>query len=151
MRQPIYIIEDFYGNILFSEERSGVVSVAAVGEESNNGLALCLGTLSDLDSCVEGSTGRDTYKDTFLLGKELCGSKCVLVGDRHYLVIYGGIKSVGNEAGADTLDLVRACFALGKNGRVGRLDSCNLNVGVLGLKELAYACNGSACTNACVK
>ena len=49
MRQPIYIIEDFYGNILFSEERSGVVSVAAVGEESNNGLALCLGTLSDLD------------------------------------------------------------------------------------------------------
>ena len=52
MRQPIYIIEDFYGNILFSEERSGVVSVAAVGEKRYDFFAGVFGTGGNLNGSL---------------------------------------------------------------------------------------------------
>ena len=53
--------------LLFLEKRSGEVTVARIGEERYDRLALVLGALCELDRCPQSSTGRDAYEYAFTM------------------------------------------------------------------------------------
>ena len=60
------------------------------------------------------------------------------------LVVDRGVEDLGDEVGADALDLVRAGGAAVEDRRLGRLDADDLHAGLAGLEHLADAGDGAA-------
>ena len=78
------------------------------------------------------------------MADQLAGGKSVLVGNGDDLVIDLGVQYIGHKACADALNLVRTGHALAQHGGGGRLDSHDLDGGVLALEILAHAGHGAA-------
>ena len=70
------------------------------------------------------------------------------LGDRDDLVDDLAIEDLGNEAGADALDIVRARLLAGQYGRVGRLDRDDARGGVALFEHLSNSRDGPAGANA---
>ena len=128
--------------MLFGEQGSGVIPVAAVGQEGHNNLPFVFRTLCQLDGAEQGRAGGDADGDAFLPCQELRGVKGVLAGSPEDLVVDPGVQDLRNEAGADTLDLVGARTAFGKNGGIIRLEGDDSDGRVL-LLEVFASCPGS--------
>ena len=128
-----------WGYSLFSKQRGGQVTVAGIGQQSNDLLACVLGALCQLQRSPDRSTGRDTHQNAFLVADETAGRKGILIGHGDDLIVDLGIQHIRHKARADALDLVRARNTLAQNGGGGGLDGDDLDVGVLLLEELARA------------
>ena len=70
----------------FSKQRGGQITVAGVGQQDNDGLALDLGTLGELDTGPDGSAGGDTDQHTLAVADKLAGGKGVVIFDGDDLV-----------------------------------------------------------------
>ena len=77
------------------------------------------------------------------------GFKCILVCDTNNFVVNLGVEYIRNEAGADTLNLMRAALAGGQYRGGIRLNSYYLDIRVLILQVLAGAGYGAAGAYAC--
>ena len=133
------------------EQRCGIVTVSAVRKQCHDRLAFIFRTLCKLQCCGKCRTGGNTGQDTFLLRKQLRCLKCVVICDLDDLIVNLGIQGIRYKACADSLDLVRACLALGKYRRSLRLYCYYLYLRLLGLQILTGAAQCSARTYACDK
>ena len=77
------------------------------------------------------------------------GFKCILVCYTNNFVVNLGVEYIRNEAGADTLNLMRAALAGGQYRGGIRLNSYYLDIRVLILQVLAGASYGAAGAYAC--
>ena len=77
------------------------------------------------------------------------GFKCILVCYTNNFVVNLGVEYIRNEAGADTLNLMRAALAGGQYRGGIRLNSYYLDIRVLILQVLAGAGYGAAGAYAC--
>ena len=133
-----------WGYSLFGKQRGGQVTVAGIGQQSNDLLACVLGALCQLQRSPDRSTGRDTHQNAFLVADQAAGGKGVVIFDGDDLVVDLGVQHVGDEACADALDLVGAGDAGGQHGGGLGLHGDYLDGGVLFLQELANAGDGAA-------
>ena len=78
------------------------------------------------------------------MADQLAGGESVLVGNGDDLVVDPGVQHVGHKASADALDLVGAGNTLAQHRRGGRLNSHDLDVGVLALEVVADTGHGAA-------
>ena len=78
------------------------------------------------------------------MADQLAGGKGVLVGNGDDLVIDLGVQHIGHKACADALNLVRTGHALAQHGGGGRLDSHDLDGGILALEILTHAGHSAA-------
>ena len=104
------------GIVLESVEHGREVTLAGIGQQHYNLLTFVLGTLGHLDGCEEGSTGRDTYEQTFALGNLTTCTDGIVVLYIEHLVDHIGIRGLGHEAGTDTLNLMRTALTTIEHG-----------------------------------
>ena len=136
---------------LFSKQRGGQVTVAGIGQQNNNGLALVFGTLCQLDASPHSSAGRNANQYALRMTNLFAGGKSVVVLNGDDFVIDLGVQNIGHKASANALDLVGTRLALAQNRAGSRLNSNNLYVGVLLFQVGANAGHGAAGANACHK
>jgi hypothetical protein len=93
---------------------------------------------------VDSGARGDANEDAFLFGEAAGHGEGFIVGDLNDLVDELGVEDLGDEAGADALDLVRAGLAAGEDGAVGGFHGDGPEVGVAGLHVLADPGEGSS-------
>ncbi len=126
------------------KERSRVVPVAAVGKERDDDFAGVLGFLRLFDSGGEGGTGGDADRDALGLREQFGGGEGLFAGGAVHFVVDGRVECLGDEPGADALDLMGARAALGQDRGVVRLDGDDLDGSLLLLQVFAGARDGAA-------
>src|SRR5205085_8079342 len=100
--------------------------------------------LRDDAACVKDRAGRNAAKDAFLLGKTMSAGGGFFIGYGHNPVEDSSIQHLGNETGADTLNLVHPRLSTGQNRRIGRLDNKQFHLFDLLLEYLAGTCSRAA-------
>jgi hypothetical protein len=96
-------------------------------------------TYAYLDGRRHRRAGADAHEHTLLSSHQSRSSDGLVRVDLHDLVDQRGVAVLGDEARADTLDLVGAGGATAEHGGLHRLNGHEVQVGVLGAQELA--CN----------
>ena len=113
------------------KKRGGVVAVAVVGQQGNNGLAAFSGRLaSSIAAWARRRT--DTGENTLPLRQQSSGGKGVVIGNADDFVVNVRVQHLGHKARADALNLVRAASTLGEYRTVGRLDGDDTEAGLAG-------------------
>ena len=97
--------------VLEGVEHRREIALASVWQQHDDALALVLWTLSHLNGSIEGSSGRDTYQQTFLLGYLATCADGIIVFYIKYLVNDISIVRLGNETSSDALNLVRTALS----------------------------------------
>ena len=100
-------------------------------------LALVFRPGGDLGGGAHVGAAGDAGDDALFLGQAARPLKGFFVGDLDHLVDERRVEVLGDEAGADALNLVRPGLAAGDDRRVGRLDGDRLEVRVLRLDDSA--------------
>ncbi len=103
--------------------------------------------MSNPKSNGSSSPGRDSDENTVQASEVAASRNSILERDVLDGVDYGGVVIARDEAGADTLDLMRPGGTAGKDGRSIGLDSDYLDVGFLFLEEFTGTGNSTARTD----
>ena len=135
---------------LLRNQRGGQVTVAGIRQQSYDNLAGVLRTLGQFNSSPQSSTGGNTYEQTLAVSELARGFKCILVCYTNNFVVNLGVGVHPDEAGADTLNLMRAALAGGQYRGGIRLNSYYLDIrGPDPFRVLAGAGYGAAGAYAC--
>eukprot|EP00128_Syssomonas_multiformis_P009023 Colp12_sorted_trinity150504_noHs@36007 len=118
------------------EQRGGEVALAEGGDDHDDVLSGVLRPAAHLDGGSDGCTGGDAHEDALLGGQGSGGGDGGVGVDLDDAVDEGGVAVLRDEAGADALDLVGTGRAAGQHRRLGGLHRNQLQIGVLGTKEL---------------
>ena len=121
------------------KERRGEITVAGVGQEGDDGLALVLGALGKLDARPDSRTGGNAHEHTLAMADKFSRSKGVVIRNGDDLVINAGIQHVRHKARTNALDLVRTRSALAQDRGGGGFHGDDLDSGLALLEELARA------------
>ena len=124
------------GSNINPETGGGEVTVAGVGQQDNDGLALVLGTLGELDTGPDGSAGGDTDQHALAVADKLAGGKGVVIFDGDDLVIDLGIKNVRHKARADAWILCAPATPLLRTGDEAGSTATTLTLGFCSLRNL---------------
>ena len=116
------------------KQRGGEIAVAGVGQQNDNGLAGVFRALGQLDGCPQRRAGGDADQHALAVPDLLAHGQggIVVLGDG--LIVDLGVQHIGDEAGADALDLVGAGDALAADGGGGGLHGHHLHGGILALQ-----------------
>ena len=106
-------------DLAVEEERQRHVALAAVGGDRDDPLALHLRPRRDVERGGDRGARRDADQEPFAGRNLVRHLERVLVRDRDRLVDHRAVEDVGDKAGADSLDLVRARLATAQ-GRPSR-------------------------------
>lgn len=121
------------------EQRSRQIALAEVGNDRDDRLPLGLGALRDLDGGCEGRARGYADEQSLLgSGSSSCGDGR-LGGDGDDFVVQIGIEDIGDEIGAEALDLVRTRSAFGEQRRLRRFDGDELDAGLVAAQRAAGA------------
>ena len=119
-------IRDGSGNHCFAaeplEQRCGEVALAETGGHGDDHLAAILRLGRQAGGGGNVGARADAAQNAFLAGQAPRPGERLFVGHRLHAAEQAGVEILGNEAGADALDLVRAGLAAGDDRRIGRLD-----------------------------
>lgn len=89
------------------------------------------GLSGQLGGGPQSRAGGDPHQNTLGADQLPSGSKCVLVPDPDDLIVDAPVQGVGDEVGADPLDLVGASLAAGEQGGGVGLHRRHVDGGVL--------------------
>ena len=92
-------------HLVLTEQNRAEVPLARIWQQNDNTLAGILLAGGNLNGCPYGSTGRNTYQQTFLSGQLTTRTKSVIVGHGDDFVDYRSIIRCRNKAGTDTLEM----------------------------------------------
>src|SRR5580765_3356679 len=129
------------------EEDRGQVALTEVGDDHDDRLAGALRAGRDLGGGCEGGAGGDPDEQA-LLGRGLAGPLDGRLGvDVDDLVVDLAVEDLGDEVGAEALDLVAGGRTPVEDRRLGRLHRDDLDVGLAALEDLADAGDRAAGTD----
>ena len=93
---------------LISKEGGGEITITSIWQQGNNGLALVLWALCQLNSSSESCARGNTYQYTLGSSKLTTIFESILVINRENLIINLGVQGFRDEACTNALNLVRA-------------------------------------------
>src|SRR5262245_14514353 len=93
---------------LFGIQRRTEIAFAEVGQNGDDQLAGVVGPAADVDGGPHGGAGADAAKHAFLAGHAARSLESIVVLNLHHLVHHVEVKHAGDEARADTLNIVLA-------------------------------------------
>ena len=124
-RSKTYLLP-LQGIIFEGIEDGAEVTLTSIGQEDYNPLALIFWAKGNLRGSIEGSTSRNTNKQTLLLGYlTACADGSVVLNVKH-LVDNRCIVGLGHEAGTDALNLVGTTLPAVQHGTRLRLHGYHL-------------------------
>lgn len=107
------------------KQDTGEVSFAGIGEDDDDEFAFVFGEHGHADGADGGGAAGDAAEDAFFAGEAAGHVDGFVIGDLFDVVDDGEVEGAGDEAGADTLDLMGAGLGgfaeagLGDDGAVG--------------------------------
>src|SRR6478735_4397012 len=125
------------------EQDGGEVALAEARDDDDDGLAGVLGPGGHLVGGGERGAGGDAHEQALLDGGTAGPLHRGLGIDVDHLVVDGRVEDLGNEVGADALDLVRAGGAAVEDRGLLGLDGDDLHAGFAGLEHLADTGDGA--------
>ena len=98
------------------EKYGGDVALTVVAGNGDDGFAAVFFQRSKPQGSVDIGTGGDAAKDAFFGSEFAGGLNGIFVGDGVDIIKYFAVQDVGDEVGAETLNLMGASLAGGEQG-----------------------------------
>ena len=99
----------------FAEQRGRIITVSAVREQRDDHFSFVFRPLREFDRAVKRSAGRNSYRDSLFMGKELSRLKSSLIGSLEDLIINLCVEDIRHKSCADSLDLMGSALSFGQD------------------------------------